>query len=134
MTTEVARALANAAAQMQQAARMLEAGADSREVAAVQQQVQAALQAASQAVLASMESTRDQNRGGGGSGSGASAELADEALPEAVMLIGDDWGNLPGKVKNQILQAMSEGYPKEFEEMVQIYFRGLAEIAGNDEK
>ena len=117
---------------------MLEAGADSGQVAAVQQQIQDALRGASQSMLASMESMRnqdqDQNPAGGGGGASSSADLADGALPEAVMTVGDDWGNLPGDVKNQILQAMGEGYPKEFEKMIQIYFRGLAETSTNDEE
>jgi len=89
-------------------------------------------------MLASMESMRnrnqERNRAGGGGGSSSPGDLADGALPEAVMTIGDDWGNLPGDVKNRILQAMGEGYPKEFEKMIRIYFRGLAETSANDEE
>jgi hypothetical protein len=139
MSAETAEALATAAAQMQQAARMLERGADGQEIAQVQQQIQDALRAATQSALGSMQAMRNQSQnqnqpgGSGGTGGSGSAEPATEELPEAVMKLGDNWGDLPGNVKNQILQAMDEGYPKEFEEMIQVYFRGLAET-NKDEK
>ena len=135
MSAETAEALAAAATQMQQAARMLERGADGQEIAEIQQQIQDALRAATQSALGSMQAMRNQNQtdGSGGTGGSGPAEPATEELPEAVMKLGANWGDLPGNVKNQILQAMDEGYPKEFEEMIQVYFRGLAET-NKDEK
>jgi len=139
MNAEIARSLADAAAGMRQAARMLEQGADGQAVAEVQQQIQDALHAATQSALGSMQAMRNQSQnrnqsgGSGGTGSSGSAEPAAEELPEVVMKLGGNWGDLPGNVKNQILQAMSEGYPKEFEEMIQVYFRGLAETSKDDQ-
>jgi hypothetical protein len=99
--------------------------------------VQDALRAATQTILGSMQAMRGQAQdqaGGGGAGSSGSRDAGKEALPEAAMLFSEDWGNLPGTVKNQILQAMGEGYPKEFEQLIQIYFRGLAETSAEDEQ
>ena len=111
---------------------MIEQGAPQQQVAEMQQQIQNALNNATQSMLASMQAMRKPGNSGTGStgiGTGSDAEL-----PEAVMKMGDDWGKLPGEVKNQILQAMKEGYPREFEKMVQVYFRGLAETSKGDDK
>jgi len=137
--SETAKALANAAAQMQLAARMLERGEDPGQVGQVQQEVQEALNAAAQAMLASMQAMRNQDQaqgkmpGAAGTGTRGSRNLAEEGLPESAMMLSEDWGKLPGEVKNQILQAMSEGYPKEFEKMIQVYFKGLAETSEANE-
>ena len=132
---QTAQKLSEAADQMRGAARMLDQGADPQQVAQLQQQIQNALQDSARSMLASMAAMR-QNKTGGSSGTGGMGQgtLTGEALPEAVMNLGEDWGKLPGNVRNEILQAMGEGYPKEFEKMIQIYFRGLAESAGKEQK
>jgi len=122
---------------------MLDQGADKGQVGQVQQEVKDALASAAQEILASMQSMRNagqgqskqpgQTAGSAGTGSSGSKDLSGESLPEAAMLLSEDWGKLPGEVKNQILQAMSEGYPKEFEKMIQVYFKGLAEADEQNE-
>ena len=37
-----------------------------------------------------------------------------------------NWGRLPGHLKSRVLQALSEGYPKEYEPLVRAYLKALA--------
>lgn len=39
----------------------------------------------------------------------------------------EDWGKLPGELRNKILQALQEPYPPELEPIIREYFRKLAE-------
>jgi len=62
--------------------------------------------------------------GPGGGGNGA----ADKPLPE-VKLTGGNWGKLPAKLARDLLDSQREGVGGEYREMVEMYFRAIADKA-----
>ena len=47
--------------------------------------------------------------------------------------LGEDWGKLPPKERDRILQAMTEGFPAHYQRILEKYYRRLAEGAGSDD-
>jgi hypothetical protein len=45
-----------------------------------------------------------------------------------------DWARLPGKLRNEILQAAREDVPESYRPYVKRYFRAMARSADEDEK
>ena len=46
------------------------------------------------------------------------------------------WGNLPPKLREQILQSKTDGFPPGYEALLQSYYRRLAteQVSGGDDK
>ena len=71
-------------------------------------------------------------RPGGGDGAQLSSrEVAAGQLPLAAARSGGVWGKLPEKMARELMEGMREDAPPEYREMIEIYFRVIAERAGS---
>jgi len=75
-------------------------------------------------------------RGGGASGANPTRPLADSVVVGGPGGIGDlhaprdgdkKWGELPARQRDRILQSLTEGFPAHYQQILQRYYRRLAE-------
>ena len=126
-----ANAMQAALQQMQQAQQQLAQGNAGPQTQQAQQQAAAALAQAQQAVQQQLQQMREQEIQHGppadGLGSASMGKADTRDLWQAITRDNVDWGRLPGHLRDQIRQAMKDGYPGEFEELIKTYYKGLAE-------
>jgi hypothetical protein len=85
------------------------------------------------ALIKLLEQRRNRGQGNGG--------LPEEPLPDSMIVggpggsgpmhaarrNGNAWGNLPAHKREQILQSMTEGFPAHYQQILERYYRRLAE-------
>jgi hypothetical protein len=99
-----------------------------------------AMAAAAQAQAQSMANARSDNLTPGqqalsqGESKGGGAATVDgqreaRKLPDELTRLGGAWGKLPPKLARDLLEARREGAGGEYREMVEVYFRAIADKA-----
>jgi len=67
-------------------------------------------------------------------GTGVRQASMTAAKLEALGIKLSDWARLPGELRNEILQAASEGAPQEYRALIKRYFQKVAAKGGNTEQ
>lgn len=90
-------------------------------------------------LIAALEKKCSGNGGNRPDGRGRKESVIAKGSPGFGDLHGVDpnariWGQLPAKLRNEILQSKTEGFPPGYEALLQSYFQQLSEEKSSDEK
>lgn len=87
-------------------------------------------------LIAKLEKECEACRGGGASGANPRRPLADSTVIggpggsgdlHAARKVGKNWGELPAKERERIMQSLTDGFPAHYQKLLERYFKGVAE-------